>query len=282
VNAGHRHRPGSTSRADAAASRGYVEIPGGRLYYQTQGRGPALVVLGGGPANADTPGPLASHLADDYTVITYDRRGYSRSRLDDPGEETAISRHSDDLRLLIAALGTGPAAVFGTSFGALIALDLAASAPGSTAAVIVHEPPLGQLVPDAQRGQFHVGAHGDPSAALDVMAAATGVTRARAAGRADGGPETSHSDISLFIRRDVPAIGAYRLDLPRLAAVSGRLTVTASQAGRDHYPYQCALRLAEHLGTLLVELPGNHAGMIRQPAQFAAALKTVLTAGQAA
>ena len=281
MNAGHRPRAGSTSSAGAPASRGYAEIPGGRLYYLTQGRGPALVLLGGGPANADTLGPLASHLADDYTVVTYDRRGYSRSRLDDPSEETTISRHSDDLRLLIAALGTGPTAVFGASFGALIALDLAACAPGSAAAVIVHEPPLGQLVPGGQRGQFHLGAEGDPSAALDAMAAATGVTRGRAAGRAGSGPEVSRSDISLFIRRDVPAIGAYHLRLPRLAAVSGRLTVAASQAGRDYYPYQCALRLAEHLGTPLAELPGNHAGMIQQPAQFATALKTVLTTGQA-
>jgi hypothetical protein len=80
VNAGHRDRPGSTSPAGTAGSRGYVEIPGGRLYCQTQGCGPALVLLGGGPANADTPGPLASHLADDYTVITY-RPGHDVLRL---------------------------------------------------------------------------------------------------------------------------------------------------------------------------------------------------------
>lgn len=273
-----RPRSRSTRPAVAAGSHGYAEIPGGRLYYRAQGHGPALVLLGGGPANADTLAPLASCLTGDYTVITYDRRGYSRSRLDNPGEDTTISRHSDDLRLLIAALGTGSASLFGTSFGALIALDLAASAPGSAAAVIVHEPPLGQLVPADQRGQFHLDAESDPGTALDAMAAATGITRRRAAGRTAGGPETSRSDISLFIRRDVPAIGAYQLDLRRLAAVSGRLTVAGSQAGRDYYPYQCALRLAERLGTPLTELPGDHAGMIQQPAQFAAALRTVLTA----
>ncbi|MGA2925818.1 MAG: alpha/beta hydrolase [Solirubrobacteraceae bacterium] len=56
---------------------------GGTIYYRTQGSGPALVLIGGGPSNASTLGTLAGHLAIDRTVIGYDRRGNSRSRLDD-------------------------------------------------------------------------------------------------------------------------------------------------------------------------------------------------------
>ena len=57
-----------------------VQVPGGSIYYRTCGTGPALLLMGGGPANADTLSSFASRLAQDYTVVSYDRRGYSRSR----------------------------------------------------------------------------------------------------------------------------------------------------------------------------------------------------------
>jgi pimeloyl-ACP methyl ester carboxylesterase len=122
-----------------------AKVAGGSIYYTVQGTGPALLLMGGGPGNADTLEPLASRLAQDHTVVTYDRRGYSRSQVDDPAQPAGIPGHSDDARQLIADLGSGPVSVFGTSFGALVALDLAATAPDAIGLLIVHEPPLGQM-----------------------------------------------------------------------------------------------------------------------------------------
>ena len=70
-----------------------VAVPGGTIYYRTEGSGPPLVLIGGGPSNADTLSALAGHLATGRAVITYARRGYSRSRLDDPSQPA-----SDDSR----------------------------------------------------------------------------------------------------------------------------------------------------------------------------------------
>jgi pimeloyl-ACP methyl ester carboxylesterase len=36
-----------------------VAVPGGRIDYRTEGCGPPLVLIGGGPSNADTLGALA-------------------------------------------------------------------------------------------------------------------------------------------------------------------------------------------------------------------------------
>src|ERR1700685_4384663 len=149
-----------------------LPVRGGWIYYCTRGAGPVLVVMGGGPSNADTLGPFASCLAQDYTVVTYDRRGYSRSQVQDPAEPAGIAGHSDDARRLIAALGSGPVTVFGTSFGALIALDLAAAAPAAIGTLIVHEPPLGQLLADGDRQPFDLNLDPDDAgAALDAIAA---------------------------------------------------------------------------------------------------------------
>jgi len=63
------------------ASEHSVAVPGGTIYYRTQGSGPPLVLIGGGPSNADTLTALAGQLTAGHTVIIYDRRGYSRSTL---------------------------------------------------------------------------------------------------------------------------------------------------------------------------------------------------------
>lgn len=251
-----------------------VKVTGGSIYYSTLGSGPVLVIMGGGPSNADTLEPLASRLAEDFTVVTYDRRGYSRSQMDDPAEPAGIPRHGDDARQLIADLGAGPVSVLGTSFGALIALELAATAPAAIGTLVVHEPPLGQMLAGDERQPFELNldSEEDAGAALDAIAASVGVSR----GRAVGGLAAVPADAELFIRRDAPAIGGYRLDLDRLRPMAGRLIVAGSQGSRDYYPYQCALRLARQLRTTLVELSGDHAGMIQHPAQFATGLRSLL------
>jgi pimeloyl-ACP methyl ester carboxylesterase len=101
-----------------------VAVPGGTIYYRTEGSGPPLVLIGGGPSNAETLGALAGHLATGRTVITYDRRGYSRSRLDDPSQPASIPVHAGDVHHVLDDLNAGPATLFATSAGALIGLEL--------------------------------------------------------------------------------------------------------------------------------------------------------------
>jgi hypothetical protein len=92
-----------------AAIEHSVAVPGGRIYYRTQGSGPPLLLIGGGPSNADTLDALAGHLTTARTVITYDRRGYSRSQLDDPSQPASIATHAADIRHVLDDLGAGPA-----------------------------------------------------------------------------------------------------------------------------------------------------------------------------
>jgi pimeloyl-ACP methyl ester carboxylesterase len=257
-----------------------VAIAGGSLYYRTQGQGPPLILIGGGPANADSLSALAAELERDYTVISYDRRGYSRSRLDDRDAPVSIEEQAGDVRLILSELGWGPAMVFGSSIGAVIALGLATSWPGAVARLVVHEPPLGQLLTGAERAAFDDDGDEDqdPGAALNALAGAIGVQREAGGGGggAGAGDKARAGDIELFVRRDMPAVGRYHLDVDRLAPLKGRIAVTGGRDSRDFYPYRCAERLAEVLGVPLIELPGHHAGMIQHPAEFAVGLEELL------
>src|SRR5262249_25567811 len=80
---------------------------------------------------------------DRYSVIIYDRRGLSRSTLDDPQEEQRVETHSDDAHRLLAVLASDyePAYVLGSSGGAIIGLDLVARHPEQVHTLIAHEPP---------------------------------------------------------------------------------------------------------------------------------------------
>jgi pimeloyl-ACP methyl ester carboxylesterase len=129
-----------------------LDTPEVNLYHTVRGSGPMLLILQGGAGNADCSEALADELARDFTVVTYDRRGLSRST---PirAERYEIATHADDAAQLIGALSREPAFVYGNSFGALIGVELVARHPGVVRLLIAHEPGLYALLEGAERDE---------------------------------------------------------------------------------------------------------------------------------
>src|SRR5690349_5731606 len=96
-----------------------LEVPGAVLHYRLEGSGPLLLISQSGEGDADRTVDLVGHLKDEYTVLTYDRRGLSRSRLDRPA---TMADHADDVHRLLAHLTDEPVAMLGCSLGAVIGL----------------------------------------------------------------------------------------------------------------------------------------------------------------
>ncbi|MGH2618664.1 MAG: alpha/beta fold hydrolase, partial [Thermomicrobiales bacterium] len=107
----------------------HVQAPGARLYYDVSGSGPVLLLIPGGAADADIFTPIVAPLAEHYTVVRYDPRGISRSRLDGPAEDVPVELHADDAQRLLKAIGSEPAYALGSSGGAVIGLALAERHP---------------------------------------------------------------------------------------------------------------------------------------------------------
>ena len=59
-----------------------LRVAGATLFYRVRGTGPLLLILAGGHGDADATDAICEQLIDRYTVVTYDRRGLSRSTID--------------------------------------------------------------------------------------------------------------------------------------------------------------------------------------------------------
>ena len=109
------------------------------------GDGELVVLVHGAWTEHGTWAALVPPLARSLRVVSYDRRGHSRSgRTPEPAPRR---QDEDDLAALIEALGRGPAHVVGSSYGAAIALSLAGRRAELVRSVLAHEPVLIGLVP---------------------------------------------------------------------------------------------------------------------------------------
>lgn len=127
-----------------AGREGYVEVPGGRVWYQIVGAGPRtpLLTLHGGPGFPhDYLEPLAA-LADERPVVFYDQLGCGRSdRPDEPALWT-VERFVAELARVRAALGLARAHLLGHSWGTMLAVDSWLTQPAGIASLILASPCL--------------------------------------------------------------------------------------------------------------------------------------------
>jgi pimeloyl-ACP methyl ester carboxylesterase len=121
-----------------------ANVNGVDLYYEVTGAGPRLVLTHGSWTDGSGWAPSVPRLAERFEVVTWDRRGHSRSQDGDgPGSR---AQDAADLAGLIDHLGGCTAHVVGNSYGAIVTLTLMLDRPDLVASAAVHEPPLFSLL----------------------------------------------------------------------------------------------------------------------------------------
>ena len=130
---------------------GHVDVNGATLYHEIRGAGTPLLFVSMGGGDAGEWAAVADIVADKFTVVTYDRRGNSRSPKPAGWEGSPVAERSDDAAALLAELGASPALVVGCRGGATVVLDLIARHPEHLLAAVVYEPPLYLMLPDGDK-----------------------------------------------------------------------------------------------------------------------------------
>ncbi len=114
---------------------GYAEVDGGRLYYETSGKGPALVLIHAGFLDSRMWNTQVQLFSENYRVIRYDVRGFGKS-------DVARTKFSDykDLHGLLDHLRVKTASLVGVSNGGRIASDFAVEYPSMVNNLVLVSP----------------------------------------------------------------------------------------------------------------------------------------------
>jgi 3-oxoadipate enol-lactonase len=146
-------------------STGYVDIDGGRLFYESTGEGATVVLIHPGLWDSRTWDPqIAPLTAAGYRVVRYDARGYGRSsRL--TGESYS---HVRDLLTVLDALGIDQAALVGCSLGGAIEIDFALEHPERVWALVLAAPGLGGFEALEEEEDWWAARQGPIDAAIEA------------------------------------------------------------------------------------------------------------------
>jgi pimeloyl-ACP methyl ester carboxylesterase len=263
-------------------AEGFLGVPAGRIFYRIAGFGPPLVLIAGGEAGCDMMERLQCELLGRFRVITFDRRGLSRSSHHPEAPLPSIESHAGDLQALVEQVAKEPAHLFGADVGGLIGLELLTQCPACVRSLVVHEAPTSALLGPEDEAKLR-----EAHAEMQVLFRREGLQPAmRISARLDGAdPEDREQhveppdmtpererNIAFLMTHDLPAVRQYQLDLPALRTRSGKVIPAAGSSTRGGLLHRCAAALARTLGQPLFELPGGHNGWLMRPVGFGAAL----------
>jgi pimeloyl-ACP methyl ester carboxylesterase len=106
------------------AESGFIEVPGGRLYYEAEGEGTSIALVHAGVAHLRMWDAQVAAWKDSHRVIRYDTRGFGRTIT----EDVPYSNRAD-LGAVLDHCGVEKSHVLGLSRGAMIALDFTVERP---------------------------------------------------------------------------------------------------------------------------------------------------------
>lgn len=119
----------------------FVDVPGGKLWYETCGSGPkTMVLLHDGLLDSVVWDDVWPDLCKTFHVVRYDRRGYGRSP-----EAKAPYSPVEDVAAVMKAAGMDHAVVVGASNGGGIAIDFTLAHPKQVDKLVVIGPEVSGL-----------------------------------------------------------------------------------------------------------------------------------------
>ena len=258
-----------------------VATEGANIYCEYRGRGPLLLLINGAMEDAGFYSSAAEILAEKFTVVSYDRRGNSRSSGDRSSDMT-VAQQARDAAAIIKAMGADKAVVLGRSGGAIIGLELAATKPELVDFLIVHEAPVIELLSNADAQRWRTFVHeiytksqreGWQAAQTEFMASLINV------------PDTPYppdlnerisGNLDFFFKHEFRAFYGYLPNIERIRNNDVHMVAAVGRDSDDAYYVQSTRVLAAKLGCKTVEFPGHHDVSFWMPKEFASAVRSTL------
>ncbi|MBR3151170.1 MAG: alpha/beta hydrolase [Erysipelotrichaceae bacterium] len=266
-------------------SEQYIKTDDGvRLFCRVKGSGRPLLLIHGAMVDADFYNEVQELLSGNYMVITYDRRGYSRSA---QGEDYCLERQAKDAEFILNALTDEKAIVVGCSAGALTALKLKELFPEKVDRLFVHEPPIvtyDGIVTDEIRTWLdeirdQVNRKKISRAVLTfIMGMASNAEDPRVRPLPPEVMQRQLDNGKIFVEKEFPEEFDETNQMINYASLEDkqRITVLIGDSSNGSYCARASTALADDLGTSLYYVPGGHNGARDLPFEFAAMLLGLL------
>ena len=143
-----------------------VKTAGAEIYYETTGSGPAVLFAHGAGGNAASWWQQVPEFSRDHRVITFDHRGFGRSRCA-PSDFSAVAFDTDAIAILDAE-SIDRAAVVCQSMGGWTGVRLAVNHSKRVRALVLGNTP-GAIYSDALRDQMRTLVARPPTSDLTAM-----------------------------------------------------------------------------------------------------------------
>lgn len=266
------------SDVERRTTSGMIDIGTTKLYHEARGSGSAILLITGGSGDADEWAQVAAALAEEFTVVTYDRRGFSRSPRPEGWTATSVAEQADDAAGLLRALDLAPAVVVGHSSGGSIACSLVERHPEVVRHAVIYEPPLFAVVPHGEEilGGYRAAieqamAEGGPRRAMEAFLRHTVGNEMIEKWFELVDPEERECVLdngSVLFPMELAWVASTAPDRDHMRTSGVALTVVVGEENRDTWFGAAATWLTEGTGADRVELRGGHVGFITHPTEF--------------
>ena len=251
------------------------------FYYELRGRGPALLLMMGATGDGGVFDRFADLLADEFTVVTYDRRGNGRSPRPVGWDTTSPEEQADDAAALMDVLGLAPAAIFGTSSGGVFALEMVIRHPLSVLGAVLHEPAFLVLFDDPAQARRVVTAAVEEGMRLGGRRLALERFIRLVAGDANWNALDASlrarmlSSADTYFEIEIGRFDTYLPEATTLARIDTPIQLVVSDGSLPYFA-QAATRLAAHLGVEVTSTSGTHFAYLDHSEELVESIKPFL------
>ena len=268
----------------------YLEVSGANIYHESVGQGPMLLCISGADGSCEIWRGFAECLKDHFTVVMWDRRGFSRSYLTGAQDyEHRLETDADDAARLIEQFSPQePVTVIGNSSGAIISLKLLVRHPDLIRRLIPYEPPAAWFLSAADFDE-HKAKHEEVYSlyrssgmhpAFEEFAKLIKSDPRELAMLIDFRIPYMFSNMQYWFEREFPFYPFAEFSVEEeLRPLKGKLLlVNGEMSPKGAYQYRANVELGQKLGIEVVEFPGAHVGHASHAKPFSEKLVEVLKA----
>ncbi len=247
----------------------------GDMYYEVCGEGKPLLLIHGVIVDAGLYERTAEILSRHYKVISYDRRGYSRSKCK-MLPEFSLEDQVKDIIDILEALKIEKVTVAGASAGAVIGQYFLQMYPEKVEHLIMYEPAmLGTMMQEDEEFKNWAEETAELirkrkyNMALLRFSKHIGYQDPRSPQKPEEVSLRELDNVEYAFNKEIPGLLRYYPDMDHMIRLAGKITIAAGEKSGDSVYAQAAVRLAGQIGKPVIYYPGGHNLPYDLPVEFA-------------